>query len=76
MNEKKDFTEEYLHVLSDSLEPLTHCCECTHGEHFEPHTVHIQYPNCNCNPKNYVLRKNFSENRDFMNFLKEESKKI
>jgi hypothetical protein len=53
--------EEYLEHLSDSLEPHTHCCECTPGPHFELHFVHIQYPNCTCEKKNYRLQRNTGE---------------
>jgi hypothetical protein len=55
----KDEIEDYLQKMADDLEPKTHCCECTKGPHYDvPHFVHIQYPNCKCDPKNYVLRKN------------------
>lgn len=50
--------EEELARIADNLEPKTHCCECTPGEHFERHLVHIQYPNCNCNPEKYILKRN------------------
>jgi len=51
-------TEEYLEDLAESLEPNTHCCECTPGEHFERHMVHIQYPDCSCKPEDYILKRN------------------
>ncbi len=58
-NEKlREEAEKYLEDVADSLEPDTHCCECTPGKHFERHGVHIQYPDCGCNPKNYVLKRN------------------
>lgn len=50
--------EEYLKDLSDNLEPKTHCCECTPGKHYERHMVHIQYPDCDCKPENYILKRN------------------
>ena len=49
---------EYLEKVASRLEPKTHCCECTPGDHYERHTVHIQYPGCKCDPKKYVLRRN------------------
>jgi len=56
MSEKK--VENYLNNLTDALEPRTHCCECTPGKHFQTHMVHIQYPDCTCDPKDYVLKRN------------------
>ena len=51
--------ESYLENLADDLEPKTHCCECTPGDHYDiPHMVHIQYPNCNCKKEDYVLKRN------------------
>lgn len=50
---------KYLDKLANGLEPKTHCCECTPGDHYERHVVHIQYPGCNCDPKKYVLRRNY-----------------
>lgn len=50
--------EDYLNDLSTDLEPKTHCCECTPGEHFERHMVHIQYPNCNCKKEGFILKRN------------------
>ena len=58
MKELKIPTSKLLTVIADSLEPKTHCCECTPGEHFERHLVHIQYPDCNCNPEKYILKRN------------------
>jgi len=52
--------EKFLFNMSMSLEPKTHCCECTPGEHFERHLVHIQYPNCNCMPQKYIKKVNKS----------------
>ena len=49
---------KYLEKRVIDLEPKTHCCGCTPGDHFERHTVHIQYPNCRCNPNKYVLKRN------------------
>lgn len=40
------------------LEPHTHCCECTKGKHYQRHVVHIQYPDCTCLPKHFVLKRN------------------
>jgi hypothetical protein len=55
----EDSLETEMHKLADALEPTTHCCECTPGLHYDScHTIHIQYPGCKCNPKEYVLRKN------------------
>lgn len=51
-------TEEFLEEVAIGLKPLTHCCECTPGDSFERHFVHIQYPNCTCDPKKYVLKTN------------------
>lgn len=50
--------EEYLINMADSLEPTTHCCECTPGSHFEKHMVHIQYQDCTCKKEDFVLNKN------------------
>lgn len=58
---QKDDIEGYLKHLSDSVEPKTHCCECTPGDHFERHVVHIQYPDCSCKEENFVLRWNADE---------------
>lgn len=57
-NDFEEKIEAYLNNKADSLEPNTHCCECTPGEHCERHLVHIQYPGCNCDPKKYVLKVN------------------
>lgn len=54
----RDVIEADLEALADSLEPDTHCCECTPGPHFERHAVHIQYPDCPCKKENYVLKRN------------------
>ena len=54
----KDKINDFLEDVSDSLEPETHCCECTPGKYQERHNVHIQYPNCNCDPNKYVLKRN------------------
>ncbi|KKN76311.1 hypothetical protein LCGC14_0371630 [marine sediment metagenome] len=54
----KNLIEKKLEAMADSLEPKTHCCECTPGEHFERHMVHIQYPDCTCDKANYVLKRN------------------
>ena len=52
-------TNYYLELKARDLEPKTHCCECTPGTYrFQTHMVHIQYPNCSCDPKKYVLKKN------------------
>lgn len=56
-----DKIEMFLQQISDDATPKTHCCECTPGEHFQPHYVHIQYKGCKCDPKVYVLRKNEGE---------------
>lgn len=40
------------------IEPHTHCCECTPGPNYQQHLVHIQYPNCKCDPEKYILKKN------------------
>jgi len=53
-----DAIEAYITRLSDEAEPKTHCCECTPGEHFQRHFVHIQYQGCQCDPKKYILNKN------------------
>ena len=50
--------EAYLQSLADELEPKTHCCECTPGNHFCMHMVHIQYPDCDCDPAKYILKRN------------------
>jgi len=50
--------ETLLGKLADGLEPKTHCCECSEGEHKCKHTVHIQYPDCTCKKEGWVLRKN------------------
>lgn len=51
--------EDYLNNLADFLEPETHCCECTPGPHQDlPHAVHIQYSDCKCKKKDYVLKRN------------------
>lgn len=50
--------EKYLKDLADNLEPKTHCCECTPGRLYCVHFVHIQYPECNCDPEKYILKKN------------------
>jgi len=56
---KENNVNDYLAGLAESLEPKTHCCECTVGDHYDvPHFVHIQYVNCNCKKENYVLKKN------------------
>ncbi len=53
-----DPVDFYLKSVADSLEPRSHCCECTPGDHFERHMVHIQYPDCNCDPRKYKLNYN------------------
>lgn len=46
---KRNIIEDLLENQSKELEPKTHCCECSKGDHFDPrHLVHIQYPKCNC----------------------------
>lgn len=50
---------KYIEDLAKDLEPKTHCCECTPGENFERHMVHIQYPNCTCDKAKYVLKGNY-----------------
>ncbi len=50
---------KFLNDFADSLEPKTHCCECTPGKYYQVHRIHIQYPNCNCNPKFYRLERNY-----------------
>jgi len=57
-NSKPSDVEEYLGNLAGKLEPKTHCCECTPGEHFERHGIHIQYPDCKCDPEKFVLKGN------------------
>jgi len=47
-----------LNNIADSLEPTSHCCECTPGPNYCCHIVHIQYPDCKCEKKNYRLMKN------------------
>ena len=51
----EDQLEIELTATADDLEPHSHCCECTRGE---KHFVHIQYPNCTCLSKDYILQKN------------------
>lgn len=49
----------FLEEVSKSLEPKTHCCECTPGDNYDvPHGCHIQYPDCKCNPEKFVLKRN------------------
>jgi len=49
---------QYLTDMAENLDPKTHCCECTPGDHFERHGVHIQYPDCKCDPEKFVLKRN------------------
>lgn len=42
----------------EELEPKTHCCQCTPGNHQEKHLVHVQFPICTCDPNKYVLARN------------------
>lgn len=58
MSDELEEREAYLEKLVEDLEPKTHCCECTPGKHYQPHSIHIQYPNCDCDPKKYVLKRN------------------
>lgn len=58
LEEGQATTEKYLEKLARDLEPQTHCCECTPGDHYQKHLVHIQYPKCNCDPKKYMLKVN------------------
>jgi len=64
IEEKTNEIGNYLTDMAENLEPKTHCCECTPGERFQKHTVHIQYPDCKCDPNkfvfniNYVLKRN------------------
>ena len=53
-----DEINKFLEKKAEELEPKTHCCECTPGDHYERHAIHIQYPGCNCDPKKYVLKVN------------------
>jgi len=57
----KDYTNKLLGDLALDLEPKTHCCECTPGEHFQRHMIHIQYPKCKCEPRKYVLKRNYGD---------------
>ena len=50
--------EDFLGDLADGLEPKTHCCECTPGANFQRHGVHIQYTDCLCKEKDFVLKRN------------------
>lgn len=50
--------EQHLVELANNLEPKTHCCECTPGDYFQKHAVHIQYPDCTCHKGNYILTRN------------------
>ena len=59
MTENKYEIDKELEELEELLEPKTHCCECTPGEHLQRHNIHIQYPNCNCDPKKYILMRNY-----------------
>lgn len=60
MNYRKfDDIDKFLEKVANDLEPKTHCCECTPGDHYERHIIHIQYPRCNCDPKKYVLKVNY-----------------
>lgn len=59
MSEENDKVEEYLVELAESLEPKTHCCECTPGVNQDlPHFVHIQYIDCLCKEEDYILKRN------------------
>ena len=59
LRKKSEDVEGYLEALAESLEPDTHCCECTPGPYYDvPHMVCIQYSNCTCDPKKYVLKRN------------------
>jgi len=51
--------DKCLDKLVNGLEPKTHCCECTPGDHYERHVIHIQYPECDCVPEKYVLKVNY-----------------
>lgn len=53
-----DPIEDFLETTAEELEPQTHCCECTPGEYYELHLVHIQYFNCNCKKKDYIFKRN------------------
>lgn len=57
LEEYEDRVEDFLDDLGEDLEPTTHCCECTPGDHYERHMVHIQYPDCTCESRNYILKK-------------------
>lgn len=59
ITEDGETVSKYIADLAKDLEPESHCCECTPGEHFERHMVHIQYPDCTCDPKKFVLVKNY-----------------
>jgi len=55
---EKGAIEAYLTKIAKEATPVTHCCECTPGQFFQRHVVHIQYLDCDCDPKKYVLKKN------------------
>ena len=49
-----DIIDDFVEKTASDLDVKTHCCECTPGEHNERHLVHIQYPDCKCNPEFYI----------------------